>query len=54
MTTDCLQHLDSAGFLVMFGEDGEEGPPLHSPQELVPVESIEKVVSQGLLAHEVV
>lgn len=34
---------------------GEEGPAFpHSPQELAPVEGVEKVVSQGLLAHQVV
>ena len=33
---------------------GERACALHSPQELVPVEGVEKEVSQGLLAHEVV
>lgn len=33
---------------------GKRACPLHSPQELVLVEGVEKVVSQGLLAHEVV
>lgn len=35
-------------------EDSPPAPNLHSPKELVPVESVEKVVGQGLLPHQVV
>ena len=43
-----------AGFQLCLVRPGERACPLHSPQELVPVEGVEKEVSQGLLAHEVV